>query len=785
MPGRLERRHGTADNSKWVAVNAGREKASRHRQLWLVPSQGEVSHHLTADVAVNVASYQLRTYAVPPTLEGRVTPGAAVRVPVGRSERVVDGLCVRVTERAWDQTRPPVLDAEPAPPWFSDELAALGLWVSEYYVCSPWKTFSALLPATLRARRERQVVYLRRTETSLPRKPTPKQAALLDVLGTTETRRDEALRQAGVTTAVLGTLCKHGVVETVVRREAVPRVAMTSAAAAPSPEDDFALTSDQQAAVKQIRATMGMATGTPTAFRVFLLFGVPGSGKTEVYVRVMREVVRAGRQAILLIPEIALATQIVDRLARRFERVAVLHSQLPRRARQDSLAAIAAGEVDVVIGTRTAVFAPCPRLGLIVVDEEQETSFKNLAAPFYHARDVAIKRGQLQDIPVVLGSATPALETWHNARHRTHYQLLRLSERVPGAKLPDARAVPTAARSDAREAPVLSAALREELRHTLEAGQQAILLHNRRGYAVHLRCENCGLIASCERCGGPLVFHQTGPVLKCHRCGWRREPVTRCLDNTCNGPMQRVGLAIQRLEEELREVFPAARLLRLDSDTMRHREHYRSALASFEAGEADILIGTQMVAKGLDFPRVRVVGVVSADATLSMPDFRAAERTFQLIVQTVGRAGRREGAAVALVQTTGSPAPVIQQAVDLQFEPFAEGELAVRQQFFYPPFARLARLVCADARPNRARDAAEALADTLRERASRVHAELRVERAGPCVIRRLRDLLRYEVLVRGPRGTAVHTLLRQAADENLLRPAVQRLTVDVDPVDLL
>ena len=759
-------------------MSASCEKASNPRQLWLVPSHGEAGHYVTADVAVNVASYQLHTYAIPPALEGQVAPGSAVRVPVGRSERVVEGLCVRVTERAWDQTRPPLLAAEPAPAWFSDELAELGLWVSEYYVCSPWKTFSAVLPTTLRERRQRRVVYLRRTDASLPRKPTPKQAALLEVLGTAETQREEALRQAGVTAAVLSTLCKHGVVETVARQEPVPHAAMTATAQLPSPEDGFALTSDQREAVEQIEAAA-------TAFRVFLLFGVPGSGKTEVYVRAMREVVRAGRQAILLIPEIALATQIVDRLTRRFERVAVLHSQLPRRARQDSLSAIAAGEVDVVIGTRTAVFAPCPRLGLIVVDEEQETSFKNLAAPFYHARDVAIRRGQSRGIPVVLGSATPALETWYNAQHREHYQLLRLSERVPGAQLPVARAVPSAGRADLPDSPVLSGALRDELSTTLEAGQQAILLHNRRGYAVRLRCEACGLFASCERCGGHLVFHQPGPELRCHRCGWRREPITHCLDSTCNGPMRRVGQAIQRLEEELRNAFPAARLLRLDGDTMRRREQYRSALARFEAGEADILVGTQMVAKGLDFPRVRLVGVVSADAMLSMPDFRAEERTFQLIVQTVGRAGRREGTAVALVQTASVPAPVIRWAVDLQFEAFAEKELAVRQRFFYPPFARLVRLVCADARPNRAREAAEALSDALRERASRIHAELRVERATPCVIRRLRDLLRYEVLVRGPRDAAVHTLLRQATDENLLRPAVQRMTVDVDPVDLL
>lgn len=692
---------------------------------------------------------------------------------------------MRVTERPWDHTRPPLLAAEPAPAWFSETLVELGLWVSEYYACSPWKTFAALLPATLRDPPQRNVTYLRKTGNALPRKPTPGQAALLDALAEGEMTRAEALRRAGVTPAVLNTLRKRGVVETLVRRERAPAHRLASegvpAHSTDCPEDAFALTSGQQAAAEQIQAAAAM----PGAFRVFLLFGVPGSGKTEVYVRAMRTAVRAGRQAILLIPEIALATQIVDRLARRFERVAVLHSRLPRRVRRDSLAAIAAGQVDVVIGTRTAVFAPCPRLGLIVVDEEQETSFKNLAAPFYHARDVALKRGQLQQIPIVLGSATPALETWYNAQHRAHYQLVRLHERVPGARLPTVQLVGPGDRAASAETTILSPRMRDELARTLETGQQAILLHNRRGYAVYLRCSVCGLVACCERCGGHLVYHQTGPELKCHRCGWRREPPTRCLNNTCSGRMQRVGLAIQRLEEELRRAFPTARLLRLDSDTMRRREHYRAALASFEAGAADIMLGTQMVAKGLDFPQVRLVGAVSADAALAIPDFRAAERTFQLIVQTVGRAGRRKGASLALVQTADKPAPVIRQAVALDYEAFAAEELAVRERFFYPPFARLARLVCADARPNRAREAAEDLADALRNQAARVHAALRVGRAGPCVIRRLREMLRYEVIVRGPRGTGIQALLRRAADEKLLSPPVERFTVDVDPVDLL
>ena len=547
------------------------------------------------------------------------------------------------------------------------------------------------------------------------------------------------------------------------------------------PEDAFALTAGQREAGEQIRAALADAE----PFRVFVLFGVPGSGKTEVYVRAMREVISTGRQAMLLIPEIALATQVVERLTRRFQRVAVLHSQLSARARQSTLTAIAAGEVDVVIGTRSAVFAPCPRLGLIVVDEEQEGSFKNLAAPYYHARDVAIKRGQIEGVPVLLGSATPSLETWYNAQQRPHYRLLRLPERVPGARLPEVRVAEVDAETEEPATGLLRADLRAELAETLAAGQQAILLHNRRGYAVYLRCAKCGLMVRCARCAGHLVYHQSERVLKCHRCGVRSAIPSRCLDDTCGGRLERTGSAIQRLEEELRRDFPAARLLRLDSDTMRRRDDYRIALQCFEAGDADILLGTQMVAKGLDFPGVRLVGVVEADAALSLPDFRAAERVFQLIVQVVGRAGRREGASLAVVQTGDRPASVIGHALRLNYEAFAAEELGYRRRLFYPPAARLVRLVCSDQRPHRAREEAERVAAALRERAARIHAQLRVNPVEACLVKQRRELLRYQILIRGPRSPSVQTLLHEALDEKLLLPRVERFTIDVDPLDLL
>jgi primosomal protein N' (replication factor Y) (superfamily II helicase) len=753
------------------------------RQLWLVPSASETGRHQVADVAVAAPVFDLVTYAVPDALREHVHLGSRVYVPLGRSDRQVEGLCLRLGEREWKHTRKPLLDAQPGPTWLSAALVDLGLWVSDYYVCPPWKTFAALVPKSLRAVRPRWRAYLRATGQAPVRRLSAPAAALLAALGDAERPRDEVLREIGASRVTLATLVRNDLVE-VLQREAPPEsLRDQSDLSVGSPEDAYALTPGQAAALAAIESRIK----PEPQFEVSLLFGVPGSGKTEVYVRAIRQVIGLGRQAILLIPEIALTTQIVDRLARRFGGVAVLHSQLPERRRTETLHAIAAGHVDVVIGTRTAVFAPCPQLGLIVVDEEQEGSFKNLAAPFYHARDVAIKRGQLENIPVVLGSATPALETWHNAHHRDHYRLLCLSERVPGAVPPRTQLAPLPRVREDPSARVLAPLLRQALLAVLNAGEQAIVLHNRRGYAQFLRCASCGLLVSCERCGAHLISHQEAgaEILKCHRCGARRAAPARCLDSTCNGLLEHTGSAIQRLEQELRETLSNVRLLRLDSDTMRRRDDYRAALAAFERGEADIMIGTQMVAKGLDFPRVRLVGVIDADAALSLPDFRASERVFQLVVQVVGRAGRKEGASLAMVQAAEPVAPVLRHALAGEYEPFAAGELHMREQLHYPPFTRLVRLLCMDSRPERARDEAARLTEALRTMAGRISAALRIDDPEPCVVRRLRDMLRYQVLVRGPRGPEVGRLLHDAVRDSTLRPRVQRLTIDVDPLDLL
>lgn len=755
--------------------------------MWLIPREGAAVTREIAEVALRLRTWKRYTYAVPPPLDAIVAPGAAVRVPYGRRDRLVEGWCIRRTQAEWESTLKPIESAESAAVPLPAPLVDLALWVSEYYACPPGFTLEAFIPAPLRAQPRRKVRYCRRIDAAPePDSLTAPRAAVLERLAAGPCAVSVLRSETGAKAADFRWLRAKGLIESFVQLDAAPPRARPGEtvhrAGVESPEDAYALTPEQTAAIAAISAAA--PSDAPSAFRVFLLFGVPGSGKTEVYVRAIRAQIAMGRQAIVLVPEIALATQVVDRLARRFGRVAVLHSRLRPRVRAATLRAVAEGAVDVVIGTRTAVFAPCPRLGLIVVDEEQESSFKSLAAPFYHARDVAIKRGQIETIPVVLGSATPALETWHNATALRRFTLLELPSRVPGAVLPRVQAVDMRREALAAGKSILAPTLRKHLGAVLAAGEQAIILHNRRGYAIQLRCDACGLGVNCPRCGLPMIQHLVRDRMLCHHCGSHMPTPAKCLDDSCGGRLVQAGRAIQRLEEEIAAAFPAARLLRLDRDTMRRREDYAAALGRFERRDADVLIGTQMVAKGLDFPAVRLVGVLEADAMLALPDFRAAERAFQLIVQVVGRAGRKEADSLALIHTHDPANNVLKRAMALDYAGFAAEELAVRRELGYPPLGRLIRIVVADARADTAREGAETIAAALRRVAGRVSAKIQVHDPQPCAIPRLRDRFRFEILVVTPRELGGPKLLAECLAEKAFSTSAKRMTIDVDPLEM-
>jgi primosomal protein N' (replication factor Y) len=517
--------------------------------------------------------------------------------------------------------------------------------------------------------------------------------------------------------------------------------------------------------------------------QTLLIHGVTGSGKTEVYIQAIQEVVRFGRQAIVLVPEISLTPQTVGRFAARFGEVAVLHSHLSDAERHRHWQRIADGEVSVVVGARSAVFAPTPQLGLIVLDEEHEGSFKQETAPRYHARDVALARAAAEGVPLVLGSATPSLESWNRAR-QGEYQLIEMPRRVLGRPLPIVGTVDL--RDDNRQRSshgAIGRQLQQAMARALDDGGQVILLLNRRGFSTHIQCPACGQVMRCPDCDIALTHHRTEEIALCHYCDYQVPAPAVCPNCQFSG-IRYGGLGTQRLEAEVRARFPGVACLRMDTDTMRTHGSHERALAAFRSGKVRILLGTQMIAKGLDFPEVTLVGVINADTALHLPDFRAAERTFQLVTQVAGRTGRGAKGGRVLVQTFSPDHPAIQAAVRHDFAAFAAGELPMREMLHYPPFAAMIRLVI--------RGPVEAVTSQFAlDLAARLSAALAAHQAGarllgpaPAPFARLRGKYRFQIQVQGPDGERLRAAVRQATAD--LRPPQQvQWIADVDPLDML
>ena len=567
------------------------------------------------------------------------------------------------------------------------------------------------------------------------------------------------------------------------------------------------LTADQERAWQLIRkAIRDEGRDRPSSPHVILLHGVTGSGKTEIYLRAIAEVLAQGRQAIVLVPEIALTPQTVRRFAARFgERVTVMHSALSLGERYDVWRRARAGAVDIVIGPRSAVFAPLPRLGLIVIDEEHEWTYKQDQMPRYHARDVARRRAALEGATVILGSATPDVESYYRAQ-RGEYTLVEMPRRIMGHRrrveeqkavyriadartvmrptevdealytdLPPVRIVDLRQELRAGNRSIFSRALQQALRETLAAGEQAILFLNRRGAATFVMCRDCGHVLRCPRCTAPLTYPATEAGLVCHHCD-RREMMPQLCPACASPRIRHFGIGTQRVEAVVRELFPEARVVRWDWDTTRRRGAHEEILGRFIRGEADIMVGTQMVAKGLDLPLVTLVGVVTADTALNLPDFRAGERTFQLLTQVAGRAGRSILGGQVIIQTYNPNHYAIQAAGRHSYESFYTYELAFRREHAYPPFRQLARLVYAHPSPARAEAEARRMAAVLENRIARLGLpETTLIGPAPAFLQRVRGQTRWHILVRAP---DVHALL-----DGLRIPV--GWSIDVDPVSVL
>jgi len=742
-------------------------------------------------VAVPVPFLDLLTYRVPVHL-GEALVGARVRVPLG--PRVVTGCVVRVHDDAGGAAPMDgikdvieVLDAEPFLP---PSLVALCEWVADYYLAGIGDAIGMAFPPGARVRasgfKTRRVVAL--TDEGRARVPsaatagggpalTPKQQRALDVLAAAPGGLGlPELRAEGVSSAVVArvvALGLAGVTSVPVERDPFGH------AAAPSRAGDARSLTDEQAVALDALSRLA-DTG---AFRVALVHGVTGSGKTEIYLRLAERVRRTGRGVILLVPEIALTPSMAALVRSAFgQRVAIQHSALSAGERHDQWQRIRRGEVDVVVGTRSAVFAPMPRLGLVIVDEEHDSSYKQDETPRYHGRDVAVLRASREGAMVVLGSATPSLETYQHAVSGKYAKVV-LVGRVMDRPLPDVRIV-NMRDEYADEGPdvVLSRALTAGIERRLEAREQVLILLNRRGYATSVFCRQCGDTFECPNCSLSLTVHTArhGWRARCHYCNYATMVPALC--RACAAPyLEHAGFGTERVEQQLRERFPAARVGRLDRDSVRRKGALTTLLRQFGDGELDVLVGTQMIAKGHDFPRVTLVGVISADVGLGVADFRAGERTFQLLTQVAGRAGRGERLGEAIVQTLFPEHYSVELACRQDYASFFEREMAFRRGMQYPPAVALVSAVVRGRTLEEATGAADALAARLRS--SLAGSSCVVLGPAPAPLARLRGEHRVQIFVKGTNRTAMREAFRTALSD--MPEARRRISVDVDPVNVL
>lgn len=747
-------------------------------------------------------------YTIPEALAGRLLPGMRVQVPFGPRKEIglVDVLPHPEDAAAEHGSRRlksvlAVLDDEPL---LGPELLDLCRWIADYYVAPIGFVHRAALPPGMFTARDptgappktQQVVRLTaELPTLLEREEAFGRARRQrELFETVESMGGAAIVSHVESNLGFGRSLVHGLVERglaeIVDEEVERDPFDTTAPVEPPPET---LNPEQLEIVAALRAALG--TAEPGAA---LIRGVTGSGKTVIYTHLIQAALDAGRSALVLVPEIGLTPQTVARFRAVFgDGIAVLHSGLSAGERHDAWRALRAGRKRVAIGTRSAVFAPLPDLGIVVIDEEHDGSYKQSETPRYHARAVAAMRARREGALLVLGSATPSLESWELAREG-RYRLFELHERATAHPLPAVRLIDrrtrgdeTVSRADAGDdeaggrAPILSDELRTAVERRLEAGRQSLLLLNRRGYSTVLQCWACGWVATCPACSVSLTWHRRRGRLVCHHCGWEEEVPERCPE--CRDTdLSFGGVGTEQVERVLGETFPDARIARMDVDTTGGKWAHERILRRVRSGEVDILLGTQMIAKGLDLPGVTLVGVIDADVGLNLPDFRAAERTFQLLSQVAGRAGRGDEPGEVLIQTLRPEHPALRHAVTHDYVAFAEHELADRAGPRYPPHVRLANLVVSGEEETGVADAADALAAWLHGAiaAGGIESAITLLGPAPCPIERLRGRWRWHLLLKADDAGDLGRLLRYTAQKDPVTGA-NRLEIDRDPESLL
>jgi primosomal protein N' (replication factor Y) len=832
------------------------------------PPPAESSHDGPfAAVALEQSVDRELDYAIPPRLVAHLRVGQRVRVPLGRKNKPVKGyvVSIRPTTTYPKIKRLTAIDDDRilVPP----KLMALARWMSRYY-CSPLGiVLDSIIPAAVKKKvgvGYSQMVRLAKpldaAQAALEKTKAPKRRAvlarLLQLEPGTAIELNRLAGEAGSKPPTVRKLVALGLITITPEADLPPPPDDTMRAPAEPPHP---MNEDQQRVFDRLQPRM-LSGG----FSVSLLHGVTGSGKTEVYLRAIKEVVDAGRRAIVLVPEIALTSQTVRRFTERFPRVAILHSGLTGTERHRYWQMIANGHANVVVGARSAIFAPLERLGVIVVDEEHEASYKQDQAPRYHGRDVAIKRAQLEGVPVLLGSATPSLEMYlrvtggqwpvagkaavdpppgpdtdspsghrplttghgvvaggqgpvagraaadpspgpdtdspsgHRPLTTGHYTLLTLPARVRGLSMPHVELVDMKVENRFRRGVhLIGTRLEHLLRTAVGAGRQAILLLNRRGYSNFVFCSSCQNPIGCRFCDTTMTYHRTAGAhvqsakleagvhtgqLHCHYCLAVNALPTQC--PTCGKKLTLFGLGTQRVEEELARKLPDLKFARVDSDSMRGSKDYEKLLGRFERNEVQVMLGTQMIAKGLDYPNVTLVGVISGDTALALPDFRAAERTFQLITQVAGRAGRGDNPGRVVLQTFLPDDPAIQAAIKQDFIGFARSELAHRREVGLPPYTRMVRVILRDQDQDKLHKRSEQLAALLADATAKEGDAIATKGPMPCAIARIAGYHRNQIVMTAATPAPLQRVLAEVREKGGLAKG-DRVAVDVDPVSLL
>ncbi len=740
-----------------------------------------------AQIIVEINHHQvdkLFDYAIPQPLINQVQPGIRVKVPF--ANRIIQGFVMGLTDTTPHENLKDIIEVLDQQPVITEDLVELVKWISEEYCCQQVQVLKGLLPEKVKNFKQNQekkyIVIedrqLLELEMEKLKNKAPVQYRILAHLKTKEIAQSaQQLRLAlGEVQASLKTLVEKGLVNSFQEiSDENPYRGIYFPTSQP-----FQPNQEQERAIKEI--CTGIDSNKSTSF---LLHGITGSGKTEIYLQTIANALIHNKDSIVLVPEISLTPQTVSRFKERFgEQVAVFHSRLTANEKLDQWWKIRTGQVRLVIGARSAIFAPFKNLGLIIIDEEHETSYKQEESPRYHARDVALKRGQLCNCTVVLGTATPSLETYYNTVEKKQHKLLTLSNRAKGNLLPEVTIVDLRDELRRGNRGIFSKVLHNSILDKIAKREQIILFLNRRGHSTFVSCRECGYVAQCPNCAVSLTLHSVENHLKCHYCDYVQPNPIKC-PGCGSGSIRHFGLGTQRAEEEVKKEFPHARVLRMDVDTTKGKGGHQRILDLFRQGRADILIGTQMIAKGLDFPRVTLVGVLAADLSLNLPDFRACERTFQLIAQVAGRAGRDDLPGKVIIQTYSPSNYAIRYAKDHDYWGFYHHEISFRRQFAYPPYTELIRVVGA----GQDQELVEKHIKGFYHALSLKIAELELKEGQvigplPAPISKIKNYYRWHLLIKGNKAPLL-SWLKKKSDDYYLKVKEVKLTIDVNPLSIL